>query len=74
VAKGGTTLYLNPEIVKQARHKALDLNIKSDSAMVNEALKEWVEESRDSHSSEKRVISESCQNLKVSAVEFREIQ
>jgi hypothetical protein len=40
--EGKTTLYLNPGLMRQAKHRALDLNIKSDSAMVEQALREWL--------------------------------
>lgn len=34
--------------MKQARHKALDLDIKSDSAMVEQAMRQWLTPSQTS--------------------------
>ena len=40
--EGKTTLYLDPALMRQARHRALDLNIKSDSSMVEQAMRVWL--------------------------------
>jgi hypothetical protein len=37
-----TTLYLDPDLLRRAKHRRLDAGITSDSEMVEEALRCWI--------------------------------